>query len=261
MAGIIIPVGIIIYGITQKNSIWKAGIIGLVIGLGAFVAYGAYYDWELFVTVFSTQASRGFGFLTLHNRLFLHPAVVTRLFVDGWLLTGIISAAIVLYEEKKKFLLVSLFFVLNLLFVLFFVGEQTHYAWYDFPLFPLCALSIGYVIAKILQEKKYLLFSLYWLLLLPTFKYAFLSTEVYYPILEVSTWLGRAFVGLGVIPWFIHQLQPKKNWAERVFLALLVVILLANIVAVITFKQDEYWASDTLLFYRGFIFPDQTPLD
>jgi 4-amino-4-deoxy-L-arabinose transferase-like glycosyltransferase len=256
MAGIIVPVTLMVYGVTQKNTTWKAGFIGLLAGLGIFTLYGAYYDWQLFVTIFSTQASRGFGLLTLHNRLFLHPGVVTRLFIDGWLITGLLATILLMYEEKKKHILVSLFFILNLLFILFFVDEKTYYAWYDFPVFPLFSLSVGYLVSKILTDKKYLLFSFFWLLLLPTFRFAFINTGVYYQSLEASTWIGRVFVALGLMPWMLAHVFPKRRWAERLIQVLLVCILLANILAVLTFKQDLYWATDSMLYERGYIFPE-----
>lgn len=256
LAGIVIPATIVLYGITQKNPVWKAGLVGAIVGGILFAAYGAFYDWQLFVEVFSTQANRGFGFLTLHNRLFVHPAVVTKLFVDGWLITGVLALFLMLYDAPKKFLLTSLFCISNLLFILFFVDEQTHYSWYDFPIYPLLALAMGYVILKILTEKRYLLFSVIWLLLLPIFRYGFILTNIYYQALEISSWIGRSFVTLGLLPWTLYQFWPKKAWSEKTVLLLLSSIIIINIVTVFAFKQDLYWATDEYLYYRGFIFPD-----
>lgn len=256
MSGVAIPVAIIAYGWSQKQDAWKAGILGLILGFVAFMLYGAFFNWELFVNVFSTQAGRNIGLATLHTRLFLHPAIVDKFYVDGWLIAGLAATVLVFFKAPKQFLSVKLFFLSTLMFIFFFVGEQTFHGWYDFQYYPLLCLCLGYVVVEMLRDKNYLLLGLLWIMLLPMLRFGLMSTNLYYLL---SPWAMRTVMALGFVPWVLQQLPVKPTLPQWAAAAILSIVVIGNVVAVLTFQKELYWRADDYFIFRGYIYPDTQP--
>lgn len=256
-SGIVIALVIVAYGITFKEAkIWKAGLVGLLLGVGAYLAYGAYFNWELFLEAFTAQSNRIVGLLTLQNRLFIHPALVYKYYTDGWMLMGLTAVVILLAAGQTKdraTQVLGYFFLATLVFIAFFADEQRFYGWYDYPLYPLFALAIAAVVKTVFTEKKYILLAGAWLLLLPLFRYALLYNNIYYLF---SIWAIRGFAILGFVPLIVQVFFPIKNFAKYCAVGVCALILLANVAAIVTFDKLNYWGTDEYLYFRGYIYPD-----
>lgn len=252
MAGVIIALLIITTGIIQKKSFWKAGLIGAFLGILLFCIYGAFYNWPLFTQVMLTQASRGLGFATFYNRIFIHPALVHKIYTDGWMITGLLSMALLIYSAKDRFIPIVFAFLANTIFILFFVSELTYYGWYEYPAFPLYCISLTYVVREIFKRKNYILIGVFWILLLPLHRFALINSNLYY---DLSPFLMRGLMILGFLPWSLHVIKAPKRIIDISIILIFFLILLSNIVTVLTFTQETYWGTDEYLYFRGYIFP------
>lgn len=245
-SGVVIPVALFLYGLkTRDKKTMLAASLGLIGGILAFFIYGAIYNWPLFWAIFSSQSGREIGFFTFYNRFFIHPAVVYKLFTDGWLILGLLASFLLIAIEKNKnFVLIKTLLLTNLLFILASVGQQTFHAWYDYLWYPIFALSIGYLFNLIFKNKNYLLFALSYLLLLPLLQILFL--EIKFTPLSL---INRLILALSLLPMLVSYFAKLKlnNFLLKVNFVLLIII---NIVVILNFSQTLYWETDSFLFYR-----------
>ena len=220
-----------------------------------FIGYGTIYNWDLFWLVQTSQAGRDLGLATLQNRFFMHPTIVARTFFDGWVVLGLFAVFSLFATNLKKnatdlknFSFLKIFFVVNLMFILATVGERTFHGWYDYVLYPLFCLGLGWLFVEIWEKEKYLLLGLVWILLLPGIRQILVHAGVYEGL---SNFQLRLIMILGGLPFGLNLL--KKNFPKTIFnrklikltiLGLLLVVFLANISTVFTFNHRDYWESD-----------------
>lgn len=240
VSGLVVPATIFLYGLSIKESkVWRAGLVGGIFGVLAFVLFGAFYNFSLFLDILSSQAGRDLGWSTLQNRFFLHASIVEKFFFDGWIFVGLFTVPLILLKKESKYLGLNLFIIINLFFILLTSGEQTFHGWYDYVLYPLFALSITIVLAEIFEQRNWLLFSLVWLMLLPIFRTAAIHGGWYS---DVSSLTIRFVASLGFWPFFFTQLKflPIKKWHWLACL-LIGVMIAASIYTVVVFNQVSYW--------------------
>lgn len=240
VSGLVVPAAIFLYGLSIRDSkIWKAGLIGAIAGILGFVLFGAFYNFNLFLEILSSQAGRELGWSTLQNRFFLHAGIVEKFFFDGWIFFGLFCLPLVLFRKEKKYLPLNLFLIVNLFFILLTSGEQTFHGWYDYTIYPLLALSISIVLAEVFEQKNWLLFSFFWLMLLPVFRTAAIHGGWYS---ELSSLAIRFVASVGFLPFFLSLFKflptKKTHWLPYFLLGL---ILLASVYAVLVFNQVNYW--------------------
>lgn len=167
----------------------------MIAGIILFSIYGAFFNWRLFIDVLVGQSNRLIGWMTLYNRFFLHPGVIEKIFFDGWIMLGLFASAISLYKNKKTFLALNIFIILNLLFILATSGENTYHGWYDYMLYPLFVVAIVDNIKQVFKKYNYLMFGFFWLLTLPLFSVAAVHSNWYHEVPSLmmrggnGTWL------------------------------------------------------------------------
>ena len=238
VSGLVIPLGIILYGWQNKESgLLKTGLSGLLLGELSYLLYGALLNWQLFLEVNLSQAGRDLGLSTLLNRLFLHPAVVEKIFFDGWLFLGLFAIMALFLVNPKKYLIIKTYLVLWLAFIAATVGEQTLHGWYDYPLYPLLALATAWFLHYLATQKMYWLTWLSWLLLLPTIRLALVFSNQY---TEVSNLAMRGMMGLGVLPLGFSLIKKEKLMKKSILL-LGLILLIAAIVVVLKINDRSYW--------------------
>ena len=244
-SGVIIPVSFIFFALIQKDKrIFKSGLIGLSLGIGLFCLYGGYYDWQLFTSVFFSQSSRDVGLATLINRFFLHPTIVSHIFLDGWIFSGLITLPLFFYKkfyQKKTYLMnfIKISVLMQILFIATAVGETTVHGWYAYMLFPFFVLSITSAITS-RKEQTMWVFPIIWLFLLSIFRMAFVYLSINPPVV-----ITRLLIGLGVLPLIIYyQIGDKRRFAQFSILALIVLVILANIVSIWNISDVKYWEDD-----------------
>lgn len=122
--------------------------IFILFSLG-YIAYGVYFDGEVFWKIISTQATRDIGPQTLLY-LLSTPIIINKVYYDGWYFLGFISLFTALTNMKQfKMIIVPAFCYLLLLLVLLTTGGEM--GWYLIPLFPFMAIATGKLLVESLQ--------------------------------------------------------------------------------------------------------------
>ncbi len=240
-SGLVLPTSLIMLGLWQKKkSYWQIGLISILIGLSCFALYGAFFDWALFVDVFKAQSGRQLGLATVVNRLFLHPTLVDKFFIDGWFFLGLLSTFTIIFNHAEQKLnwkpLISLFLV-NLAFILTSVGEQTFHGWYGYLNYPFYALAIAHLLARVIKQKRAIIFTLIWILLLPGVRLALRSFGLYH---NLDQFFLRLVAVAGFIPLGLQFINKNKLQQYSVLL-LLAVIFMSNILIVFNISHQVYW--------------------
>jgi len=124
----------------------------------SYFLYGAYYDWVLFIKIWSFQSGREIGPQTLHM-LLNNPIIVNKPYMDGWYFFGFLSIFYSLLDLKKNKLIVvpSLLYFLLLIFFLTRHGEM---GWYVIPLFPFMAIASAWILVESIENRNWHIFSL-----------------------------------------------------------------------------------------------------
>ncbi|MEA2056924.1 MAG: glycosyltransferase family 39 protein [Patescibacteria group bacterium] len=245
-SGLILPASLLVLGFKENNRKYrKIGLFSAVLGLSLFALYGAIFNWQLFVDVLLSQSNRQLGLATILNCLFLHPMIVDRLFIDGWLFLGLLAGFSLIFSKQKKtkkWLPLTILFLMNLGFVLMSVGEQSFHGWYGYLNYPFLILASGDLLARIIKKGNTLLFAFIWILLLPSIRLAMRCLGIY---LEMDQMILRLIGLLGFIPlgldFFNKKLSKKMMWL------VLVIIILANLLVVFKLTHEIYW-EDNLFF-------------
>ena len=115
--------------------------------VGLYIAYGTYFDAEVFWKIFGQQSARSIGPDTLAYIL-ANPIIVNKFYNDGWYFLGFFAFfASFLSYEKYKFIIVpaAIYFLL----LLSFLTQKGEMGWYIIPLFPFMSLFM----AKFLTEQ------------------------------------------------------------------------------------------------------------
>lgn len=123
-----------------------------------YVFYGAYFDWEVFKAVVSTQSNRVVGPETL---LYITstPIIINKIYYDGWYFLGFVSFFLSFLEYKKhRFLLVPAF--TYFLLMVYSLTERGEMGWYLIPLFPFMALFTANFLVEGLEKKNWSIFLL-----------------------------------------------------------------------------------------------------
>ncbi|MBI2028266.1 MAG: glycosyltransferase family 39 protein [Candidatus Levybacteria bacterium] len=125
--------------------------------VGSYFLYGAYYDWDLFLKIWSAQSGREIGPQTLHM-LFSNPIIVNKPYMDGWYFFGFLSIFYSLIDFKKNKLIIVpvLLYILLLIFSLTRHGEM---GWYVIPLFPFMAIASARMLVKNIENKSWYIFT------------------------------------------------------------------------------------------------------
>ena len=142
-------------GVSIKPFMIFVGVSFLIIS--SYFLYGAYYDWELFLKIWSSQSSREIGPQTLHM-LFTNSIIVNKPYMDGWYFFGFLSIFYSLVDFRKNRLMAvpALFYLLLLIFSLTRHGEM---GWYAIPLFPFMAIASGRMLVANIEKKSWCIFT------------------------------------------------------------------------------------------------------
>jgi hypothetical protein len=131
---------------------WRLAIAVLgaaAVGLLAYVAYGAWVDWPLFVKIFQLQERNRTGVLPAFDFI-ADAAGVNRRLRDGWWLLGWIGVGLWLVRGRRspRELLLAWPLAAYALTIAVMAGEiQTaQYGWYRVILYPEIHLAAGYLV-------------------------------------------------------------------------------------------------------------------
>jgi 4-amino-4-deoxy-L-arabinose transferase-like glycosyltransferase len=132
-------------------------LISPVLSLLLFVAYGFYYDADLFFKLWGLQVARyDLTFISVFA-LFQKPYLVDRFYLDGWIYFGGFAFILLLLNFKKHFFII---FPLLSYFVIFMAGipDEPGHGWYRYPFYPFLVISIALFIKEYFNKNYILTF-------------------------------------------------------------------------------------------------------
>lgn len=217
-----------LYEPRARKHILPFSVITFLVG-SVYFLYGFALDKTLFLKILSFQGAREVGPFSFLN-LFLTPAIVNKIFVDGWVYFGWFALIILAYRSKENIKVVLPAFCYLLVFVLT-VNQGDLHSWYNYPFYPFLAIASGKLIGEMLKKPSFL--NIIFLLT------AGLSAVnlTYFNTLGLSPTFFRILVLLFFLPFFFEAFRIKRldHLVRRPFIFYLVILFFLNIVSVISF--------------------------
>lgn len=129
-----------------------------ILFLLGYIAYGMYFDGNVFWKIITEQANRDIGPQTL-TYILSTPIIINKVYYDGWYFLGFISLFASLLNIKKfKTIIIPAFVYFLLLLVLLTQGGEM--GWYLIPLFPFMAIFISSLIVESIETKSWYIFAM-----------------------------------------------------------------------------------------------------
>jgi 4-amino-4-deoxy-L-arabinose transferase-like glycosyltransferase len=195
LAGLAKPTGFLLVPFVAffvlERKRWREGIAMLVVGSVMFwlpfLAYGAYFDWDLFWKVISVQGSRPAGWSSLAYVL-TNPGFSIEIFLDCLIVLGFLSLVYLIFKKEKTAgeQVLTFSFVYTLLVVLISGGKHDQLTWYRYPVYPFMAISTALFLKEIVKTPSFLTSALAIPLLLGNVD-----------LLENPFWRGNSFIQSG----------------------------------------------------------------
>ena len=216
--GLMKPTGFFLAPLTiflclKKRRYLDATVITLftVLGVVAFVAYGKYFDWELFQNIVRIQGTRFAGWSGL-GYIFTSPAFDIYNFYDGWYIFGLGASLIYTLKKVKSpsLNLLSLFFVYWLMVAVLSGTEQDLLPWYRYTMFPLMAVFGGLGLRYVIKNANFYTAVMVVGLLLSS---RFYLMNAFRP--TTPTIVFRLTYGLALLPSLLFMLY-KWPWLKTV---------------------------------------------
>lgn len=195
---------------------------------------GLLIDHTLFISLQLEQASRTIGPLAGVN-LFNFPLLTNRLYIDGWFILGVISLVTVSLRNKLDnftILIASLFYCWLIVYMMA-VDELSINAWYRYPMYPLIAWSIAWVLNNA-KNNPFALLPIFTLGVLPLSSYLAESTST----LKFITRLLYVITFVDVILFFTLR-EARLLLRKKVILGLIVIASIAVIYTITPDKTSE----------------------
>ena len=154
LSGIVVPATLVFAALTLRRIRLAATLMACAVAsLGLFAAYGATYDWDLFVALLEAHAERAQTFAYFWS-IFTHLDIGHYPFFDVSLIVGVFGAlSLALRSESRPVghLLVAALVVFSFLFL--YVAPVELYGWYKYALYPLIAIGLGHVFNELYQGR------------------------------------------------------------------------------------------------------------
>lgn len=235
--GVFIGAGLLLYFFAGKEYKSVALVIGSMIIAGMiFALYGSFFNWDLFVAIFTEQSGRMIGLTTLLHRFFFYPSMSTELWPTGEKsILFILTAGVVIYKHKDRFFqLLGSILIAYLVVALLAFDETNINGWYEYALFPLLFICTIPVIKFILESVNKVATWLLWLLLsLPLLKMLAVNFNQLEPFSPLTRKLLPLVGGIVYLPW-------PKLLQKVIVLGFLLAIIGLQIVVSWTLSSQSY---------------------
>lgn len=228
------------FGKKQKKKLMLTVLVGLAASLALFAVYGAFFDWNVFISVVKQNSNRFFGASSeVFYSLLTKPAVV-KFFTDGWVLALWISFFAVVsktFNKSKnvKFLSIAIF---SYLFTFLFFGSES-YGWYRFPFYPLLIIIFSYFTKDLWMKGESFLFFLVSLLPLGTSIHRLYGVEGFQTLVPCF----RIFVVIWFVVFaasFVFKRETSKT-VNRLLILLIMGLLVYFSIREIYFLDFGKW--------------------
>lgn len=231
IAACVAVISILIYFKKYKESAIVFGTV-LAFFLG-YIAYGYYYDWNLFVSLWKLQLQRYDLTFNSVYAIFKDPFLADRHLIDGWIYFGWISFFLLLIKDFKKNFLPILGLLAYLGVFIFAIPNEPGHGWYRYPFYPFLAISLAIFIKDYFNKNILLTFIFILFLGLSLLELTF--TKMF----GFSFIVFRAFLiisSLSLLPLFFQHKIIKKYIPLLNYLFLIGIFSL-SFLAVILYKD------------------------
>lgn len=244
--GIFVPISLIILSFALKK--YKAGLIifvTLLIFFAAWMLYGAYYNFDLFLKMFSAQSGR---------ELFM-PGQIINLFqvfriaesamsTDGWIIWGWICVIIFSFIRWKDESILSKFILpvtVGTYLVLFSIMSGHNKGWYRFPFYPFLAWASAAVLIESVKNPRFLS-TLFFIGIPFSSSYIYGNGEYKWNTSEIKNY-QIALVAF-MIPPMLYELfggnHRLKTLVQGLLIGAFVLAIILNIQTILVY-QDQFW--------------------
>lgn len=157
VSGVAVPA--IIIAITLGAGRWRMAAAALgagLAGLGAFFAYGAFFDWNLFMRVITGSEARRYGILGVYQFIAAPagPAGANQQLRDGWWLLGWLGLAMATaFERRPRVELITWPVVGYAVVIMLFAEHISYYGWFRIAIYPLLYLGAGWLAWRAISER------------------------------------------------------------------------------------------------------------
>lgn len=121
-----------------------------------FFIYGAFFDWNLFISLWKLQLQRYDIVFNSIFALFTSPYLADRFMIDGWIYFGWFAIFLLSIKDFKKNFMILLPFLAYLSIYIFAIPNEPSHGWYRYPFYPFLLISIA-LFLKEYFAKNYLL--------------------------------------------------------------------------------------------------------
>lgn len=233
LSGISVGLSLLLLTLTSESKEKIKKSLTIILGTALitlfFPLYGYFYNWSLFLNVFSSNALRYFrdglaGFYWLISK-----TNVTRTLLDGWVLLAWFSLFYIspkIGKIKKLWYLVVPTLSYLLIYLIF--GSEG-YGWYKFPFYPFLFLVLAWAINYSLQKNN-LFFSMLTLLLAGG-----VTIDKFFPPenLQNYIWFFRfgclLLLSIFLLPHFHLPHFPQKKYSRFIIWSVFALCLLINL--------------------------------
>lgn len=137
-----ISIGLIFLHLKKFNDFFKFTLIVVLIGL-TYLVYGFLWDAKVFIDLWLLQLNRyDISFISIYA-LLQKPFLVDRFYLDGWIYVGWFAFAILLLQDFKKNILITLPVVSYFLIFIAGIPDEAGHGWYRYPFYPFLVISIA----------------------------------------------------------------------------------------------------------------------
>jgi 4-amino-4-deoxy-L-arabinose transferase-like glycosyltransferase len=123
-----------------------------------FFIYGAYYDWNLFISLWKLQLARYDLAFNSIFALFTSPYLVDRFMIDGWIYFGWFSIFLLSLKDFKKNYMVLLPFLGYFAIYVFGIPNEPSHGWYRYPFYPFLVISTALFLKEYFTKNHLLTF-------------------------------------------------------------------------------------------------------
>lgn len=232
-----------------KNGNWRhiwPILVGLLLGVVAFLAYGYHYGWELFMHIVEIQGGRFAGWSGLPY-IFVKPAFDIFEFIDGWYILAFFLTSWIVFREqiglgtilgeddvKKKLTkeerikservyLLGMWWLFWLLVAIFGGTEQDLLPWYWFSMFPILAVLGGVGLRALVRRASFLSLVLVVGMLLSS---RWHLSNAFRP--TTDPWVFRWLVAFLVAPGLVDMVWPS-DILKKISRAILIGVIVMGV--------------------------------
>lgn len=231
--GIISFLTIVAYFLYQKiyNKQFLILTLAFISYVLLYVAYGYYFDAQIFWGIIRSQANRIVGPDTLQMIAFT-PIIINKIYLDGWYFYGLFALFAAFTDFKKHYLLAIPAFI-YLLLLIFSLSQQGDMGWYSIPLYPFLSILGAYFLQN--NTKSNNLFILTMLLFVGLYELKYL----YEPYFGLTTMQFRIFMTVFFAPVIIFQLFRKDKLLHNLTNFWFYIFILGNIILTYNYIHPE----------------------